>query len=549
MCSVPASSRHATDSSCAERSHGKANSIHSIQDSVLLEIFDLCREERLSAASHYENCPATLLEWQLVHVCQRWRYLILASASRLDLKLVCSPGTPVRKKLDSWPAFPIIIDYDKVASEDIDNIIAALEHPDRVCRIALSGLTGTLWEKLDAAMQEPFPALTHLSLTGPKDIGELVPVLLRNLLGGGALRLQELYLQRVSCQWLPQLLLSARDLISLRFTKIPSTSYFSPEEMLTGLAGLSRLKSLEIRFQNSTLLNLLTDERLETLATPAISRAVHLPALKTLLFEGFCEYLEGLVSHIDAPQVTSFSIDYFGQPVYRVPQLAQFLIRSKYHKALSHLQIRCVPWVHLWFSVHGGGSLMFQMKTSGMVRGILHSVQVLQQISASISNTHGLDLVGPAPASTEPPFGGSLYGSTRFAKTLLPQGSLFTMGVYGVTPREEQSGVPDSIDHIDWIGLFRLFTGAEELVIRGAELSESVVHALEKVSGDAVTKVLPALRSLIFARERPTVSVAQFVSVRQKAGRPVTVVYPDDEYDQEEEEDDDDDTEEANDEV
>ena len=36
---------------------------------------------------------------------------------------------------------------------------------------------------------EPFPALTYLSLTGPKEKGVLAPVLPHRLLGGGILRL------------------------------------------------------------------------------------------------------------------------------------------------------------------------------------------------------------------------------------------------------------------------------------------------------------------------------------------------------------------------
>ncbi|KAI9456664.1 hypothetical protein BJY52DRAFT_1417047 [Lactarius psammicola] len=44
--------------------------------------------------------------------------------------------TPVRKNLGIWPAFPIIGDYQylwssNVMPNDEDNIIAALEHPDR----------------------------------------------------------------------------------------------------------------------------------------------------------------------------------------------------------------------------------------------------------------------------------------------------------------------------------------------------------------------------------------------------------------------------------
>jgi len=41
----------------------------------------------------------------------------------------------------------------------MDNIIVALEHNDPICKIDFSDVTGVL-----VAMQEPFPALTDLTM-------------------------------------------------------------------------------------------------------------------------------------------------------------------------------------------------------------------------------------------------------------------------------------------------------------------------------------------------------------------------------------------------
>lgn len=494
-----------------------------IPDSVLLEIFDLCLVEDDCSSDDEDAAP--LSGWQLAHVCQRWRYLVFASATRFDLELVCSPGTPVRKTFGSLPTLPIVINYHgEVSSKDEDNVIAALEYTDRVRRITLSGVTRALWEKLNAAMQEPFPALTHLSLAGPRDQDERASVLPCKLLGGGTLRLRELYLQGMSYPSLPQFLLSARDLVKLDFIQIPLTCYLSPEEMLKGLAGLTRLESLAITFPRPSILtNLLTDQRLT--ATSPATPFVHLPALDKFRFRGFCEYLEGLVAQIDAPRVTIFNIEYFSQPAYHVPQLAQFLVRSEYLKApaISTVEVRFIPWTDIWFCGSTSTRLInltCKFNTSGMVRGVLHSVQLFQQISASLSNIVNLTLVGPSPASADSPFGGSLYGGSRFAA------SLFGETLFG-RPLLELPGVQDSIEHIDWIGLFRPFTGVNTLYLRG-ELSENVIHALELVGGDMTAKLLPALRALKFVREQPTVSVNRFVSTRQNAGRPITVSYPGD---------------------
>jgi hypothetical protein len=62
-----------------------------------------------------ERITATLRpvwKWHtLVHVCQRWRQIVFASPRRLNLQILCTHGTPVRKNLGIWPAFPIAIDY------------------------------------------------------------------------------------------------------------------------------------------------------------------------------------------------------------------------------------------------------------------------------------------------------------------------------------------------------------------------------------------------------------------------------------------------------
>ena len=78
--------------------------------------------------------------WQtLVHVCRRWRSIVFGSPRRLNLKLHFTPKMPVRDSLDVWPALPLLIQGDIYEESDVDNIIAALERSDRVCKISLHG--------------------------------------------------------------------------------------------------------------------------------------------------------------------------------------------------------------------------------------------------------------------------------------------------------------------------------------------------------------------------------------------------------------------------
>ncbi len=157
---------------------------------------------------------ATSIEaWHtLVHVCRKWRDVVFRSPHRLNLRLSCQGRTPVREMLDIWPLLPIVVlgtDREKYGSE---NIIAALEHNDRICGINLSmGVSRRQLKNILLSMQEPFPALTYLLLES-KD--EVLPVIPDAFLGRYAPHLQDLYLERIAIPGLPRLLLGR---FTLRF--------------------------------------------------------------------------------------------------------------------------------------------------------------------------------------------------------------------------------------------------------------------------------------------------------------------------------------------
>jgi hypothetical protein len=78
--------------------------------------------------------------YKLTHVCQRWRNLILGSASYLDLSLVCTRCTPVADMLAHSLPLPLDIDYpDKyhITTEEEEEAILALRQRDRVRRVRL----------------------------------------------------------------------------------------------------------------------------------------------------------------------------------------------------------------------------------------------------------------------------------------------------------------------------------------------------------------------------------------------------------------------------
>jgi len=135
-------------------------------DLLLLELFNFYVRDRYMC----------IMAWHtLVHVCQRWRNVVLGSPNRLNLQLHCTRMKPVWQMLDLWPPLPIYY---------VDNIIVALEHHDRVRReIELSMVANSPLETILAAVQVQFPALTHLDLLSEH---ETVPAVVDSFLGGSA---------------------------------------------------------------------------------------------------------------------------------------------------------------------------------------------------------------------------------------------------------------------------------------------------------------------------------------------------------------------------
>jgi hypothetical protein len=300
-------------------SHRNATTIDILSDEVLLEIFGSIQ----SSHGLLEVCSHPVWEWhRLVHVCRRWRQIIFASHPRLDLQLLCTYGTPVRKSLDCWPALPLVIDYSKndqkpLTPDTEDNIFAALEQRHRVRHITLTAFNSLL-KKVFAAMKEPFPALTHLELSSERPI---TPKLPRKFLGGSAPSLREMSFSRMSFPALSPLVSSASNLVKLRLDAIPPKSLTSHKETVACLATLTRLEDFSMRFQ-----------RLRLTTRPVRMSSPHeipvlLPTLTSFSFEGDSAYLADFMALIKTPQFNLIDITYNGDYHYEQDELPKFIER------------------------------------------------------------------------------------------------------------------------------------------------------------------------------------------------------------------------------
>jgi hypothetical protein len=279
-----------------------------LPDDVLLEIFDFYR-------TNHDYSRRPVWKWHLlVHVCRRWRQVVFASPHRLKLQIFCTYGT---QNLGIWPAFPIVLDFAaayRLRPNDQDNIVAALEHFDRVCDVRLVGTSSQL-AKMATAMRKPFPVLTHLDLL-PWDSALVLPA---DFLGGSAPSLQKITLSSISFPELGTLLSSTVNLVTFNLRNIRRIGYISPETMVACLASLPKLEYLTIDFEMASL-------RPDRICPPPAARIV-LPALTCFRFSGASEYLEDLVAHIDSPQLEDISIDYLNLLI-DFAQLSKFIDRS-----------------------------------------------------------------------------------------------------------------------------------------------------------------------------------------------------------------------------
>ena len=469
----------------------RATAIDILPDDTLLQIFDFCRVGHNPREFPYH----AVWQWQrLIHVCRRWRQIIFSSPRRLEIYLLCKHGTPVRKNLDLWPAFPIIIDYSNyslsirnISSDDDDNIITALEHPDRVRWIMLP-VTSSLLGKVVTVAQEPFPTLTQLWLTS-KDGS--VSVLPSEFLGGSAPRLRMILLEGIPFPTLPTLLSSASDLVLLSLHCIPPTGYISPDVMVASLTALTRLNFLSIGFQSSTSR---PDQSGSIRGGAAPPTRVVLPALTILRFQGASEYLEDLVARIDTPGLASIEITYFNQLVFQVPQLFRFIGRTQIIEQAMEADVfpdtsYIALCLHSGPAKHSRPLLDLYFSCQGLDWQLSHLAEVLSQSSAALSNVHHLTI-------------SESFSSRSQSET----------------------------DDIGWLALFRQFTALETLRVSGRQTGH-VAHALNDATVEMVPEIFPAMHSLSLVGE-PAGCVEKFITARELAGLPpIAVANTVDEYD------------------
>ena len=448
--------------------------INILPDDVLLNIFHFCRVDGIGKFG-------VTWEWEaLVQVCRRWRYLIFAFPQGLDLRLVCTRGTPVQRMLNIWPALPIIILDYTTPDLPIFDVVAALEHRHRVYGIWLDILTETQWQSITAKMQEQFPELTFLELVSRLTMEPTLPL---EFLGGFAPSLRVARLDSIRFPALPHLLSSARNLVNLQLYRIPVEGYVSPMAMVASLSTLINLRELLIEFRSpKSPLNW-------TILFPRPRRRVVLPALTKFSFRGVSEYLEDFVARIRTPSLHHMQIRYFNQLIFHMPQLVRFIKRTENLGPFNQADVSSRD-----------GSIMISLLSS--TRGAY---------MALMTTCHGMDW--------------QFSSLAQWCSQLHPLVS--RVGHLDMDMKmKPRPNLQDDVDAIQWLELFETFTAVNTLRL-GGKIVSPVLSALEGLNADSAAEVLPVLRDLWFDRlgQRSSVRKATkaFLSARQHSGCTVAV--------------------------
>ena len=414
-----------------------------LPEEILLEIFAfyMCSVEK----TH---------KWKtLVHVCRRWRFIVFASPCHLNLRLVCTGRTPVSEMFDIWPTLPIVVQVNGISDKINDNVLAALEKHDRICevRVIVNHASAGEIKKLAGAMQVTLPALRDLYIHSLEDTASLP----ESFLGGSAPNLRSLYLMRVAFPALPKLLSSSPGLVRLCLSEIPHSGYISSDAIVDCLSSLTRLEFLQIDFQSSQPHPDGASRRQPPL-TPTL-----LPVLGTLLLEGVVtKYLDQILAHTEAPLLDQLYIKFFDPPIFDIPRITQCIGSTETFKEFDQA---CMSFRDVDFHV------------------------VLSSQNANNGQMLTLSLV----------WDGSSWKLRELA--LDSYGHLFEPFDFCDSEGDLRPGWAESTGNGPWLHLVCCFTATKYMYLTQG-LAVRVAPALQELTGERVTEVLPILRTIFVQR-------------------------------------------------
>jgi hypothetical protein len=465
-------------------------SIHILDDDALLTIFYLYRpfflgeggKGRKGLYGGGELWVQGRWWYRLAHVCQRWRNLILGSASYLGLSLVCTNGTPIENMLAHSPPLPLTVDYrskDGVTAEDEEGILLALEQRHRVRHLRLVFPVQSL-RKLVMAIDEEFPILEYL-IMDPRTKNDTVLVLPETL---QAPNLHHLVLRGFTCPIRSRLHPTAVGLVTLYLGIHHSSAYFQPNVLLQWISFMPQLENLAIAF-SFPVPNRDVERHTHM---PITTTHIALPNLRLFGFRGTSAYLEAVVCRITTPRLENMQILLFKQLTFSIPRLSQFMNTTE----------------NLRFD---SAKIMFKDK------------EIAVRMFSREANTHALGVSVDCWH-----LDWQVSSVVQISNALSQVFSAVEHLTLGHEVHIQSSEEHNYVDRIEWRNLLRSFSNVKTLRVKDG-LFEELSRCLQLEDGELPLELLPELQELKYHRSRDTGDAfTSFIDSRQNAGRAVTLV-------------------------
>ena len=472
-------------------------SIHILDDDSLLHVFYLYRpfllgeDEDENARLFGGNRRWVRGHWwyKLAHVCQRWRNVIIGSASYLGLSLVCTYGTSVADMLAHSPPLPLVVDYSErnhdVTTEDEEGAILALEQRDRVRRVRLRAPV-TSPQKLIGAIDKEYPFLDYLIIVPPDKDRSTILILPETL---QAPRLRHLTLAGFTLPIRPRLLTTVVGLVSLCLIMNDPSTYFHPNTLLHWLSFMPQLETLAVVFFTAVPNREILVER--QLTDTPITAPVTLPNLHHFWFGGVSAYMEALVHWITAPRLEKLQIEFFNQLRFSVPRLLRFINTTenlRFDSSKFWFDDKRV-YVHIYPQEEAVmNTLIINVECWHLDWQVSSVAQISNSLSQIFSTVENLTL---------------------------------KHAVHNMSSEEH-----NEVDRTEWRKLLRSFKDVKVLRIDNG-LVEQLSRCLESEDGELPLELLPELQELTYSGSGNNGDAfTSFIDARQNAGRPVTMVRP-----------------------
>ena len=473
----------------------RTTSIHALDHDSLLHVFYL---HRPSLSGEDEDDVTRLTggkywihgRWwyRLAHVCQRWRNIILGSASYLELSLVCTFGTPIADMLAHSPPFPLVIDYyDRlrdVSVEDEQGIIFALKQRERVLRVRLVAPVTSV-QKFIVTMNEEYPILEYLVIALSSDNSTIL--VFPETLQAPHLRLLRLegFAFPIGCR----LLTTAVSLVTLYLNTIHPSTHFHPNTLLQWISLMPQLEALIISWDFS-IPNHNVERQLTHITTIA---PVTLPNLRYFRFHGVSTYLEALIHRISTPLLEKLNISFFNQLTFFVPRLLQSI------NSMENLRF------------HTADLSFFNHKTEAVIYPHGDIVEAeMYSFAISVYCWH-LDW--------------QISSMTQISNSL---GQIFFAVEHLTLQHEEHSRSSEEhnlVDRTEWRRLLSPFRNVKTLQIVVDSLVEELSRCLQLEDGEHPLDLLPELQELTYhGSGSADDAFTSFIDARRNAGHPVALV-------------------------